>query len=359
MRKTMFMASAALGAMTAAERQMGRYMRAPDHPAPAAPAPAAEPAPAPEAAAPEPAPAAPAKAQTTDDIWDKEFGGVTLNESGEVEPPAPAEPAEPEAAPAEPEGAADQQPKPDDKPATPSLEDRLAAAEAAAEEARREARELREQMQAPKPKSEQQPEPQEPNPEDGRPNPKDYEFGEADSEYITALAEWTADKRFEQRMAERDQQQQQKADYAEMQSNWDAQISAPEVAEQYPDFQQKVVEGADRGDWHCSPVMTVAIKSSPVGRDVAYELANNAAESKRIAALHPSEQVLEMGRLEGKFLYLASQRQAAADPNPTPTPAPVKPSNAPNPPPARARGAGGKFETELDQTYDRMLTEFK
>lgn len=356
MRKSLFMASAALGAMTAAERQMGRYMRSPDaHPAaPAAPAEAAPVEPAPAAEAP---PAAPAKAQTTDDIYDSEFGGVTLNESGEVEPPADAEPAEPEAAPAEPEGAADQQKKPD--PATPSLEDRLAAAEAAAEEARREARELREQMQQPKPAPKQEQQEQQPSPEDGRPNPEDYEFGEADSAYITKLAEWTAEQRFEALMAERDQTQQQKADYADMQSNWETQISAPEVAEQYPDFQQKVVEGADRGDWHCSPVMTVAIKTSPVGRDVAYELANNAAESKRIAALHPSEQVLEIGRLEGKYLYMASQRQAAAESDSTPTPAPVKPSNAPNPPPARARGAGGKFETELDQTYDRMLTEFR
>lgn len=356
MRKTMFMAGAALGAMTAAERQMGRYMRSPDaHPEPAAPAAEApaEPAPAPAA---EPAP--PAKPQTTDDLYDAEFGSAKFGEEeGDAEPPAPAEPSEPEAEPAKPEGADDQQPKPGD-PVKPSLEDRLAAAEAAAEEARREARELREQLQ-PKPKTEEQAPKQEASPEDGRPDPDDYEFGEADSAYITKLAEWTAEKRFEALMADRDQKTQQQADYADMQSNWEQQISAPEVAEQYPDFQQKVVEGADRGDWHCSPVMTVTIKSSPVARDIAYDLASNAAESKRIAALHPNEQILEIGRLEGKHLYLASQRQAAADPTPTPAPAPVKPSNAPNPPPARARGAGGKFETELDQTYDRMLTEFK
>lgn len=352
MRKSMFMASAALGAMTAAERQMGRYMRSPDaHPAPAAPAAEApaEPAPAPEAA-----PAEPAKAQTTDDLYEAEFGAAKFgDEEGDVEPPAPVEPAEPEAAPAEPEGAADQQPKPDKTPAELALEQQLADAQRERDEARRE----RDEARAPKQSKAEPAAEQEQSSAPPRPKPDDYEFGEADSAYITDLAEWTADRRFDERMAERDQQQAEKADFAEMQSNWDAQISAPETTEQYPDFQQKVVEGADRGDWHCSPVMTVAIKSSPVARDIAYELANNAAESKRIAALHPNEQILEIGRLEGKHLYLASQREAAPDPTPTPTS--VKPSKAPAPPPARARGAGGQFSTELDQTYDRFLAEMK
>jgi hypothetical protein len=100
-------------AMTAAERRVGRYMRAPDHPADPAPAaPAADPAPAPadpatppaDPAAPpaDPAPAAPADpaappAADPDDSDDTALGGKKPD-------PDPGKPADPD--PADPEAPA-------------------------------------------------------------------------------------------------------------------------------------------------------------------------------------------------------------------------------------------------------------
>ena len=85
-------------AMTAMERRVGRYLRAPDHPAdpaPAAPPPAApaDPAPPSDPAAPPTDPAAPPPPADPDDSDDTALGGK--------KPDAPADPADP-AAPADP-----------------------------------------------------------------------------------------------------------------------------------------------------------------------------------------------------------------------------------------------------------------
>ncbi|MGA1851285.1 hypothetical protein VH570_10685 [Sphingobium sp. HT1-2] len=87
--------------MTAMERRVGRYLRAPDHPAdpaPAAPPPAApaDPAPPADPAAPTPPadPAPPAPAADPDDSDDTALGGK--------KPDVPADPAAPPADPADP-----------------------------------------------------------------------------------------------------------------------------------------------------------------------------------------------------------------------------------------------------------------
>lgn len=335
--------------MTPVERAMGRFMRAPDHPAPAAPAAPA----APEAPAAESAPAdtvvipeAP-KPQTTDDLYDAEFGGTVDPEPSE-DTPAEEAPAKPEA-PAKEEAAP---PKETDEVAAARREAEAARAEA--DRYRREADELR-RAQPPKPKEES--EQQEDRPAE-RPNPDDYEFGEADSKFIEDLSEWKANDTFARRQQEADARQietQTRAEIAEMEANWKEAASSPETLELYPDFNEKVLGGAKADSWKCSPLMTIAIQSSPVGTHVAYELASNAAESERISALSPIEQALEMGRLEGKHLARVGSKEAA----PAPANPAVKPSNAPTPPEKRSRGSGGQFASEQDAVYDRMLNEFK
>jgi hypothetical protein len=171
------------------------------------------------------------------------------------------------------------------------------------------------------------------NPGDA-PNPDDYEFGEADSKFITDLARHTADKRFEEREA----QAQVMREVEQLENSWNTQVTADEFKAQYPDFEDKVTRGGDRGDWDCSPVGAIVIKSSEVGGHVAYHLATNPAESKRIAALPPMEQVRELGRLEGRYLV---QGKSAA-------PQPKTVTSAPPPPEGRARGAGGRFAVQAD-----------
>lgn len=332
--------------MTPAERAMGRFMRAPDHPAPAAPvvpaaepaAPAAEPVVVPEAAKP----------QTTDDLYDAEFGGVVDPEAPE-DTPAEEAPAEEPEAPAKEEAVP---PKENDELAAARRE--AAAARAEADRYRREADDLR-RAEPPKPKEESA------QPEDSpaeRPNPDDYEFGEADSKFIEDLSEWKANETFARRQQEADARQietQTRAEIAEMEASWKEAVLSDETLELYPDFAEKVTEGAKNDAWKCSPLMTIAIQSSPVGTHVAYELATNAAESERISSLIPIEQAIEIGRLEGKYLERYSSKEAA----PAPASSAIKPTKAPVPPEKRSRGSGGQFSSEQDAVYDRMLTEFR
>lgn len=333
--------------MTPVERAMGRFMRAPDHPA----------APAPAAPAAEEAPAAPAvpeavEPKTVEDLYDEEFGGSVDPEEPKEEKPASEEP---------PVDNTDDQPK--EEAAPPKENDEAAAARREAEAARaeadryrREADELRRNQPKEEAKEEQQQEESRPA---QRPNPDDYEFGEADSKFIEDLAEWKANETFARRQQEADAREQEsrtRAEIAEMDASWKEAIAAPDIAEQYPDFSEKVVDGAAKDAWKCSIPMTIAIKSSPVGAHVAYELATNAAESARIADLSPMEQMLEIGRLEGKYLAQAASKGAAPDGGKAATP---KPTKAPEPPAARSRGAGGQFASEQDAVYDRFLKEMR
>lgn len=337
--------------MTPAERSMGRFMRAPDHPA--TPPSVQVETPAPDAPAPEVKVPEAAPAKTVEQLYDEEFGGS-------VDPEEPAKDKTSEEAP--PEDPAPE-PKKDDEAAPKQENDDLAAiqrerdaARAEADRYRREADELR-RANAPKEDAKDDGKKEEGQP-DPRPNPDDYEFGEADSKFIEDLSEWKANDTWIRRQREADARQieeQTRTEVAAMEANWKEARTSAETLELYPDFDQKVTEGAKNEAWLCSPIMTIAIQSSPVGTHVAYELATNAAEAERISGLAPIEQALEMGRLEGKWLAKSDKGEAA----PAPANPAVKPSKAPEPPEKRSRGSGGQFASEQDAVYDRMLNEFR
>ncbi len=176
---------------------------------------------------------------------------------------------------------------------------------------------------------------------DPEPNPEDYEYGEADAKYIGDSARWNARAEFR----ELKRQDAEQAEVVKLKSGHEARVS--EVAEKYPDYQEKVQLAADRGEWPCSQVMALGIMASPVGPDVAYHLASDKAEATRIAQLSPLEQARELGRLEAGFL----NKPKEATPE-------VKAPKAPPPPTHQTRGAGGQFETS-DDTEDFAAFEAK
>jgi hypothetical protein len=238
-----------------------------------------------------------------------------------------APPAEQPPAPEQQDEAADK--TEDSKPATPSLKEQLAEAVRAREaaEARLAALEKPAPQEAP-PASAQDNDPE--------PDPANYEFGLADAKYIADTARWNARQEF----VAQEQQRAVKAELAAIETSWNQRITDQRIAEQYPDFVEKVVKGADRDDWALSAVGALLIKNSEFGPDVAYHLASNPEESRRIAAMDPYEQMRAIARLEGRYEALASAPKAPA------TPPKVAPS-APNPP-NRVRGAGGKFAVDGD-----------
>lgn len=307
--------------LTDNERRLGRLLRDGEgHPAPA-PTPSPSPAPAPA-----PAPGEQDFADFEDSLDDAGDDDDDNSSGDDVDPATPG--ADDDDGTPPPEG--------DDRQGASVQEriDELTAkqrqAERDLEAERRETARLREELeQRGKKPDDQQKKERSP---DERPNPDDYEFGEADGKYIEDLAVWRAD----QRINEREQQRAFQAQIDEVEKNWTNAVGSDDVKAKYADFDEKVTKGADRGDWDLSPIGVAIVKSSPVGPDVAYHLASNAAESKRIAQLSPVEQALEIGRLEGRFMNSGGKQPAKVA------------SDAPPPPENRSRGAGGKFQTAPD-----------
>lgn len=170
---------------------------------------------------------------------------------------------------------------------------------------------------------------------EGEPNPEDYEYGEADPSYIKDSSTFHARMEFQRQESER----ALKTEFEQIEAGYKERVET--VREHYPDYDEKVVKGAegDNPAWVATPVMALAMRTADNGPDVAYHLATNPDESRRIAKLSPLEQAREMGRLEGRF---ERQKEEAAKP------APKRLSSAPKPPTNVARGAGGKFKVEPD-----------
>lgn len=322
--------------LTASERRIGRLLRAPEghEAAPAAPAePPAEPA--------KPEPSGSGAVNNTDSAYDEEFGGVVLpgdgDDDGDDQGDGSSAPAE------EDPGVSDPEPK-DDEP------DLAAQLEEARLRANRLESELLEAKKGKGPaKDDSQPATSEES--DPAPKPDDYEFGEADSQFQADWSRWNARQEFRAERA----REQLNTELTTIEDGWKTNVAAEDVAAEYPDFQQVVTEGAQKEAWECTPLMALAIKSSPVGPHVAYELAKNPAEAARIAKLIPVEQAFELGKLEGKHASRVAGKKAAAEQ----APAAKVASSAPPPPQARSRGAGGQYVTELNAVQDRMLKEFR
>jgi hypothetical protein len=308
--------------LTASEIAMGRVMRAPDHPA---------------EGGGEAAPADAGGDSGVLELNDKvsgdtdDFAAFEKAQSfGDVDSPAPEADADGEQPSAEGEDS-QQEPEPEKK--GKSAQERIDELTATAREAERRAaeaeRKLRETEEAKEPKEEATPLPE--GLLEGEPDPKDYEYGEADSKYIKDSATFHAEVAYKRQKMLDDMNTQFKA------IDEGYQERAEKAVERYPDFEEKVVKGAqgETPTWVATPVMSLAMKTSDVGPDVAYHLATNPEESKRIAALSPLEQAREMGRLEGKFTY---QEKPPAK----------KVSEAPEPPTQVTKGAGGKFKVSED-----------
>lgn len=160
-------------------------------------------------------------------------------------------------------------------------------------------------------------EPAQPAADPTKPSVESFETYEA---YVEALADWKADQREAKANAERAQRDAAQA--------WQAKTAAAQ--EKHSDFDDVVM----RSTWDCTRDMAQALAASEHGAEVAYHLAKNATEARRIAGLSPIAQVLEIGRLEARLSAPAS-------------PQPKTATNAPEPAP-QVRGASGKFTVAAD-----------
>lgn len=162
------------------------------------------------------------------------------------------------------------------------------------------------------------------------PKPDNFPFGEVDPDFIVALADW----RFEQRTAQQAEvdktnsaRSAAEAEASKVNAEWEARAEAAAV--KLPDFVDVVYATTADGKpaWPASALMSRLIKASPQGPEVAYHLAKNPAEARRIFALPVEQQAVEFGSLKTKFA--------------TGTKAPAKVPGAPPPPKVVATGQGG------------------
>jgi hypothetical protein len=174
-----------------------------------------------------------------------------------------------------------------------------------------------------KPEAEEDPAPQRPD-RAAYTDPAAYENALAD--YADAKAAWSAKTAVREALAEegrKRQEEQARQAQAAAQEAYNARVS--KAAEKYQDY--KTV--AESPDVQVSMPMAQAILQSEHGPDIQYHLGKNPAEAKRISALHPVQQLVELGLLVAKLTASASPEPATAAPAPKPAvsaaPKPIKP----------------------------------
>jgi len=242
---------------------------------------------------------------------------AAIDPAAEVEAAAPAE----EGDPGDDAAAATDEPAP--KPRR-SVQERIDEAVKAQREAERDREYWREQAlrnQAPQPKAET------PS-EDAEPDPSDYEHGELDVRFIRDHATFHAKRTFREETAKQTAERER----AERLTAFENTTKA--AAEKHTDFFEVVGRDYGKAAALCTSAMQEAILSSDVGGELAYHLATNPGEARRIAALDPISQVRMLGRLEGQLSAPAKTPPKTATDAPAPTP--------------QVRGQGGRFTVPPD-----------
>jgi len=211
-----------------------------------------------------------------------------------------------------------QQPKP-----RRSAQERINEAIRAQREAERERDFFREQAmrQAP-PKQEAKPA------EDAEPDPNNYEHGELDARFIREHAIYHAKQAF------REEQAQAEAQRAQVNRVSTFNQAAEAAAAKHPDFYNVVGHDFGRVAALCTPVMSDAVLENKAGPELAYHLAQNPSEARRIAALTPLAQAMELGALAHRLASPPAPTAKTATDAPAPTP--------------QVRGAGGQFKPAPD-----------
>jgi len=169
-----------------------------------------------------------------------------------------------------------------------------------------------------------------PSQDDEEPKPDKYEFGDLDANFIRDHATYHARKAFREEQAKATEANERRAALAKFDAR------ADEIASKHDDFFDVVGADFSKAVKLGTPQMNQAIVESEIGPDLAYHLAKNPAEARRIAALSPISQVREIGRLEARLSEPSAPKAKTATDAPPATP--------------QVRGAGGQFKVAADTT---------
>lgn len=179
-----------------------------------------------------------------------------------------------------------------------------------------------------------------------RPNPKDFELGRWDPKYEDALNEWMDAReqhilsQAEAKASEATSKYTQEAESIREQSRF---VSLADQVEErgidkYEDFVDIVQDALEAMPPH--PEATKHLVQLPNAEDVFYHLAQKPDELERITGLDPMGQALEFGKISARLAASAKVAKTATKSQPTPK---------------MPRGDDGKFESESDARYAKML----
>jgi O6-methylguanine-DNA--protein-cysteine methyltransferase len=123
----------------------------------------------------------------------------------------------------------------------------------------------------------------------GAPAPEDFASSD---DYYDARAEWIADKKFEQKLSERE-----KANSAK-QLTEEATRRVTAFIAKHPDYEE-TIENIKHIQVHQS--VLDALKQSEVGADITYYLAKNQNELDKIVGMTPHAAIMALGKIESKL----------------------------------------------------------
>lgn len=146
--------------------------------------------------------------------------------------------------------------------------------------------------------------------QDGKPDPTDtekYQYGELDAKYIADLARFETLQAIEEREQGKTKEQKDQQDAAASVAFKEAVTAFEEAGlEQFDDFEEVVIatynlDKTDPGFWPLSQTMAELIFESDHGPAIAYNLASDPKEARRIAALPLARQAAWFGVQEAKL----------------------------------------------------------
>ncbi|MGH7748963.1 MAG: hypothetical protein ACREQ5_29990, partial [Candidatus Dormibacteria bacterium] len=156
------------------------------------------------------------------------------------------------------------------------------------------------------------------------PDPSQFDYGELDPKYIAALARFETAQALKAHAADEETTRQSRAADAKRQELGEKQDKLVRAGlDLHDDFDEVVMQGAREGKWDLSPALGELILDSEFGGHIAYALAKDPDESRRVAKLSAPQQAAYFGRQEAKF-EAAKASQGAKAPKPPQAPPPPK-----------------------------------
>lgn len=191
------------------------------------------------------------------------------------------------------------------------------------------------------------------SPTTGMPNPAEYEHGINDIQYIRDMARAEARQELatqaRQQTAAQEHEAQTRAarEFGEKRDKF-----LTEGLDKYDDFDEVVTSS----DIPVSQTLAELFFDSDHGSDIAYALASDPKESRRVAAMSPTRQAAWFGRREAELS--SGSPDADEDARAEGAVASPKVTRAPPPPATRTRGSGGQSQASAATTdfaaFERM-----